>query len=47
MLSKAIKLAGVLATILVLALGGSAVPAGTEDEAYSVAQGEGPASTGS
>ncbi|MFE9144529.1 hypothetical protein ACWCO0_29225 [Streptomyces tubercidicus] len=43
MLSKAMKLAGVVAMTLALALGESAALAGSEDAAYSVAQGEGPA----
>ncbi|MFE7763099.1 hypothetical protein [Streptomyces sp. NPDC057438] len=43
MLSKAMKLAGIVAMTLALALGGSAAPAGSEDAAHSVAQGEGPA----
>ncbi|MEU6817081.1 hypothetical protein [Streptomyces sp. NPDC046860] len=44
MLSNAIRLAGVLVTTLVLALGGSAALSGSGEAGHGVAQGEGPAS---
>lgn len=44
MLSRAIKLAGVLAMTLALALGGGAALSGPEDAERRLAQGEGPAS---
>ncbi|MBD0840763.1 hypothetical protein [Streptomyces sp. TRM68416] len=43
MLSRTMKLAGIVAMTLALALGGSAALVGTEAAAHSVAQGEGPA----